>query len=459
MTMATVDDTFDLRRLERVRPVAVPPPLEADRTRAGARHPRHLPGARVHAADPARDRRLRRWQPGDAPARTDPGRPAPCRPSTRSTSRSCSRPRARTRRPTVPSPTSPPSTRRTSDGHRGAQGPHPLPHHELHAEIARRRRRPRPWTASHPAPRSRPSRTGRRRRKRSLLDAEGPTATGASARRRAPRSPPPRPGNAAVEIELRDAEARLPTRAATPSRSSRTASTAGPASGTPSSVPGDVRRQRTAVLGTTVDSERAFTAAQRTAHDFLGTYAAERRTSTTVATRPDARGVPAPRPRADPAAGAPVARAPPGCDAAPDARARLAMARAAGIDPSRLPFVAELLDVLPARSAGAPRSSPSWRPSPGRCSSTRTASPTSARRSTHSPPARARAVRGRADRAAHRRRRRPVHGVRQARHQAVAVQHLGAGADRVRPHRRPVRRRRLRTRRWRPSCDRVRPAP
>ncbi|OII12767.1 hypothetical protein BIU97_02100 [Curtobacterium sp. MCBA15_009] len=107
--------------------------------------------------------------------------------------------------------------------------------------------------------------------------------------------------------------------------------------------------ERTAVLGlsASLSSEAGFTSAQRASHDFLGTYAAAR---SSLDDRRDAltreeyplldreRSLRQERQSLEHRQGAmPL----------PMHEARLAMARAAGIDPSELPFVAELLDVLP----------------------------------------------------------------------------------------------------------------
>ncbi|WIE66567.1 SbcC/MukB-like Walker B domain-containing protein [Curtobacterium sp. MCLR17_036] len=107
--------------------------------------------------------------------------------------------------------------------------------------------------------------------------------------------------------------------------------------------------ERTAVLGlaASLSSEAGFTSAQRASHDFLGTYAEarsqldDRRDALTREEYPlldRERSLRQERQSLEHRQGAmPL----------PMHEARLAMARAAGIDPSELPFVAELLDVLP----------------------------------------------------------------------------------------------------------------
>ncbi|WIB34952.1 hypothetical protein [Curtobacterium sp. MCJR17_043] len=106
--------------------------------------------------------------------------------------------------------------------------------------------------------------------------------------------------------------------------------------------------ERTAPLDEPVTTESAFTEAQRASHEFLGTYAARR---DELDARRDAltreeyplldreRTLRQERRSLEHRQGAmPL----------PMHEARVAMARAAGLDPADVPFVAELLDVLPA---------------------------------------------------------------------------------------------------------------
>jgi len=217
---------------------------------------------------------------------------------------------------------------------------------ELHAEIARSRAAAEAldgiatgaevspfahWTAS---------------RKRALLDAEvdrnGRERTAARAEVAAAEA-----RHAAVEIELRDAEARLRDQggnalAQLEDRIDRRTRERDAVVRTRATFD-----ERTAVLGSPVSTEQSFTAVQRASHEFLGTYAAsraeldERRDALTREEYPlldRERSLRQERQSLEHRQGAmPL----------PMHEARLAMARAAGIDPSELPFVAELLDVLP----------------------------------------------------------------------------------------------------------------
>ncbi|MCJ1714928.1 ATP-binding protein [Curtobacterium sp. VKM Ac-2922] len=152
--------------------------------------------------------------------------------------------------------------------------------------------------------------------------------------------------HAAVEIELREAEGRLRDSGGNAlaqledriDRRTRERSTVERARGS--------FDERTAVLGT-FTTESAFTAGQRASHEFLGTYADAR---AALDTRRDAltreeyplldreRSLRQERQSLEHRQGAmPL----------PMHEARVAMAQAAGIDPDDLPFVAELLDVLP----------------------------------------------------------------------------------------------------------------
>ncbi|WP_240347295.1 ATP-binding protein [Curtobacterium sp. 24E2] len=92
-------------------------------------------------------------------------------------------------------------------------------------------------TASPPAPRSPRSRTGRPRGSGTCSTPRW-TATAGSARRPAPRSPLPRPGTPPWRSSCATPRHGCATRAATRSPSSRTASTAARANATPSSAPG-----------------------------------------------------------------------------------------------------------------------------------------------------------------------------------------------------------------------------
>ncbi|MDP4334778.1 SbcC/MukB-like Walker B domain-containing protein [Curtobacterium sp. A7_M15] len=219
---------------------------------------------------------------------------------------------------------------------------------ELHAEIARARAAADAldgiatgaevspfahWTAS---------------RKRALLDAE---VDRNSRERTASRAEvaAAEARHAAVEIELRDAEARLRDQggnalAQLEDRIDRRTRERDAVVRTRATFD-----ERTAVLGlsASLSSEPDFTSAQRASHDFLGTYAAarsaldERRDGLTREEYPlldRERSLRQERQSLEHRQGAmPL----------PMHEARLAMARAAGIDPSELPFVAELLDVLP----------------------------------------------------------------------------------------------------------------
>ncbi|WJX99430.1 SbcC/MukB-like Walker B domain-containing protein [Curtobacterium sp. 458] len=157
--------------------------------------------------------------------------------------------------------------------------------------------------------------------------------------------------HAAVEIELRDAEARLRDQggnalAQLEDRIDRRTRERDAAARSRA-----VFEERTAVLETTVDSETGFSAAQRASHDFLGTYATarqeldQRRDALTREEYPlldRERTLRQERQSLEHRQGAmPL----------PMHEARVAMARAAGTDPADLPFVAELLDVLPGEEA------------------------------------------------------------------------------------------------------------
>jgi len=188
-------------------------------------------------------------------------------------------------------------------------------------------------------------------RKRSLLDAEvdrnGRERTAARAEVAAAEA-----RHAAVEIELRDAEARLRDQggnalAQLEDRIERRTRERDAVVRTRATFD-----ERTAVLGAAVldaavSSESSFVRTQRAAHEFLGTYAAarsdldDRRDALTREEYPlldRERSLRQERQSLEHRQGAmPL----------PMHEARLAMARAAGIDPAELPFVAELLDVLP----------------------------------------------------------------------------------------------------------------
>ncbi|ROS73871.1 uncharacterized protein YPO0396 [Curtobacterium sp. PhB130] len=153
--------------------------------------------------------------------------------------------------------------------------------------------------------------------------------------------------HAAVEIELREAEARLRDSGGNAlaqledriDRRTRERDVVARARATFDT--------RTAPLDVTVSSESSFVAAQRASHEFLGTFDAAR---SSLDARRDAltreeyplldreRSLRQERQSLEHRQGAmPL----------PMHEARVAMAQAAGLDPADLPFVAELLDVLP----------------------------------------------------------------------------------------------------------------
>ncbi|WIB12638.1 ATP-binding protein [Curtobacterium sp. MCPF17_052] len=123
------------------------------------------------------------------------------------------------------------------DGHRGTQGPHPLPPSARCTTRSngpgRQRRRS---TASPPARTSRPSRTGRRPASGSCSTSRS-SGTPASGPPPAPRSRPPRPGTPRSRSSSATRRPDCATLAATRWRSSRTASTAAPGSAPPSPAP------------------------------------------------------------------------------------------------------------------------------------------------------------------------------------------------------------------------------
>ncbi len=108
---------------------------------------------------------------------------------------------------------------------------------DLHAEIERSRAAAAALDGIAPGAEVSPSRTGRLR---ASAPCSTPRSTGtpASARRPAPTSPRPRPGTRPSRSSSARPRGACATRAATRSRSSRTASTAARASGTPSPGPG-----------------------------------------------------------------------------------------------------------------------------------------------------------------------------------------------------------------------------
>jgi len=184
-------------------------------------------------------------------------------------------------------------------------------------------------------------------RKRALLDAEvernGRERTAARADVSATEA-----RHAAVEVELREAESRLRDQGGNAlaqledriDRRTRERDTVARARNT--------FDERTAPLGVSLASERDFAAAQAASRDFLGSFAAsrseldDRRDALTREEYPlldRERTLRQERRSLEHRQGAmPL----------PMHEARLAMARAAGISPDELPFVAELLDVLPA---------------------------------------------------------------------------------------------------------------
>jgi uncharacterized protein YPO0396 len=184
-------------------------------------------------------------------------------------------------------------------------------------------------------------------RKRDLLDREVErntrerTATRAEVEAASAR-------HAAVEVELREAEARLRDSGGNALAQLEDRIDRGTRERAAVARTREVFDERTAPLGEPVTTEAAFTDAQRTSHEFLGTYAARR---DELDARRDAltreeyplldreRTLRQERRSLEHRQGAmPL----------PMHEARVAMARAAGLDPADVPFVAELLDVLPA---------------------------------------------------------------------------------------------------------------
>ncbi|PZF67863.1 hypothetical protein DEJ33_05235 [Curtobacterium sp. MCPF17_047] len=184
-------------------------------------------------------------------------------------------------------------------------------------------------------------------RKRELLDLEVErntrerTATRAEVEAASAR-------HAAVEVELRDAEARLRDSGGNALAQLEDRIDRGTRERAAVARAREVFDERTAPLGEPLSSEAEFTEAQRASHEFLGTYPARR---DDLDSRRDAltreeyplldreRTLRQERRSLEHRQGAmPL----------PMHEARVAMARAAGIDPAEVPFVAELLDVLPA---------------------------------------------------------------------------------------------------------------
>ncbi|PYY38627.1 MULTISPECIES: ATP-binding protein [unclassified Curtobacterium] len=184
-------------------------------------------------------------------------------------------------------------------------------------------------------------------RKRELLDLEVErntrerTATRAEVEAASAR-------HAAVEVELRDAEARLRDSGGNALAQLEDRIDRGTRERAAVARAREVFDERTAPLGEPLSTEAEFTEAQRASHEFLGTYPARR---DDLDSRRDAltreeyplldreRTLRQERRSLEHRQGAmPL----------PMHEARVAMARAAGIDPAEVPFVAELLDVLPA---------------------------------------------------------------------------------------------------------------
>ncbi|PZE60308.1 hypothetical protein DEJ24_06185 [Curtobacterium sp. MCPF17_001] len=184
-------------------------------------------------------------------------------------------------------------------------------------------------------------------RKRELLDLEVErntrerTATRAEVEAASAR-------HAAVEVELRDAEARLRDSGGNALAQLEDRIDRGTRERAAVARAREVFDERTAPLGEPLSTEAEFTEAQRASHEFIGTYPARR---DDLDSRRDAltreeyplldreRTLRQERRSLEHRQGAmPL----------PMHEARVAMARAAGIDPAAVPFVAELLDVLPA---------------------------------------------------------------------------------------------------------------
>ncbi|MDN4648605.1 ATP-binding protein [Curtobacterium sp. PsM8] len=184
-------------------------------------------------------------------------------------------------------------------------------------------------------------------RKRELLDLEVErntrerTATRAEVEAASAR-------HAAVEVELRDAEARLRDSGGNALAQLEDRIDRGTRERAAVARTREVFDERTAPLGEPLSTEAEFTEAQRASHEFLGTYGARR---DDLDSRRDAltreeyplldreRTLRQERRSLEHRQGAmPL----------PMHEARVAMARAAGLDPADVPFVAELLDVLPA---------------------------------------------------------------------------------------------------------------
>ncbi len=286
-------------------------------------------------------------------------------------------------------------------------------------------------------------------RKRALLDAEvernGRERTAARGEVAAAEA-----RHGAVEIELRDAEARLRDQggnalAQLEDRIERRTRERDAVVRTRT-----VFDERTAPLGLTVSSEREFSAAQRASHEFLGAYAASRTQldeRRDALTREEYPLLDRERPSARSGSRWSTGRARCRCRCTRHAsrwRGQRASTRRS-CRSSR-----SCSTCCPVRTAGDPRSSPC---SPRGPDPARRRGPARSvqRRDRRPPPPRPHPVRGCPDRAAPRPRRRPGDGLRQAGDQALAVQHVGAGADRVGSHRRPVRGLRRRTRWWRPT--------
>ncbi|SBN63407.1 Uncharacterized protein YPO0396 [Curtobacterium sp. 9128] len=153
--------------------------------------------------------------------------------------------------------------------------------------------------------------------------------------------------HAAVEIELREAEARLRDSGGNALAQLEDRIDRGTREREVVLRAREAFESRTALLGEVPTTETAFGTAQRDSHEFLGTFGAtraaldERRDALTREEYPlldRERSLRQERQSLEHRQGAmPL----------PMHEARVAMANAAGIDPSSLPFVAELLDVLP----------------------------------------------------------------------------------------------------------------
>ncbi|GGL70610.1 ATP-binding protein [Curtobacterium citreum] len=217
---------------------------------------------------------------------------------------------------------------------------------DLHAEIERSRAAAAALDGIAPGAEVSPFAHWTASRKRALLDAEVDRNTRERTAARADVAAT-EARHAAVEIELREAEGRLRDQGGNAlaqledriDRGTRERDTIARTRAT--------FEERTAPLGLTLDTEAAFGAAQRTSREFLGSVARQR---VALDQRRDAltreeyplldreRTLRQERQSLEHRQGAmPL----------PMHEARLAMARAAGIDPESLPYVAELLDVLP----------------------------------------------------------------------------------------------------------------